>query len=542
MASNGRIWRVKVKNAIGDYVTFAGVKEESMTHANRAVDVTDKESDGYRHQIPNAGRAVDFSCSGVAIDNQGYRIIKRAVRDNSFIDVLMESEFDRLTGSFSISNYAEDASHEGAVSFSCAFQSANAYNYQIPVNIVEEGVLDSTATFTRTSTATYFGSDGLLKTAAVDEARVEYDPATGEVLGLLIEEQRTNSLLHNRDLSNGVWSGAATQAKNAVGIDGVSNSAHTITDASGTVTEFRRQLVTIPNDSATHSVRFFIAKDNDETRFPSLDFRFTGGTTRSAQLVFNTKTGAFTQLVGDGAVSVIDKGDFWAIEISLANNASGNTNLVYGVFPAYNSDGGTGAQVSATGSVIYDFGQVELNASFATSPIETAASAVTRSAETPVVSDISAFYTGEGFSATFEGTPLAGQSNIDRTFWFYDSSSGAPYDEFITMPLAGGAGAFVALRSESIGVTPDKVANGGVLTTLDPARVTCSVEAARIAIAFDGVVKAENTDPSIKLPPGIDRLRIGWHIDGVYANAHIKTLVFYPRPLSNERIAEISAP
>lgn len=46
-------------------------------------------------------------------------------------------------------------------------------------------------TFTRTSSATYVGSDGLIKSAAVDEPRFDHNPVTGESLGLLIEEQRS---------------------------------------------------------------------------------------------------------------------------------------------------------------------------------------------------------------------------------------------------------------------------------------------------------------------------------------------------------------
>ena len=47
-------------------------------------------------------------------------------------------------------------------------------------------------TFARNSAATYTGPDGLIKTAAANEARFDYDPLTGECKGLLVEEQRTN--------------------------------------------------------------------------------------------------------------------------------------------------------------------------------------------------------------------------------------------------------------------------------------------------------------------------------------------------------------
>jgi hypothetical protein len=56
-------------------------------------------------------------------------------------------------------------------------------------------------TFTRASSATYVGSDGVLQTAATNEARFDHNPTTGESLGLLVEEQRTNLLLQSATLS-----------------------------------------------------------------------------------------------------------------------------------------------------------------------------------------------------------------------------------------------------------------------------------------------------------------------------------------------------
>jgi len=46
--------------------------------------------------------------------------------------------------------------------------------------------------FTRSSTATFIGSDRLIQSAAIDEPRFDHDPETGVCKGLLIEEPRTN--------------------------------------------------------------------------------------------------------------------------------------------------------------------------------------------------------------------------------------------------------------------------------------------------------------------------------------------------------------
>jgi hypothetical protein len=59
------------------------------------------------------------------------------------------------------------------------------------------GVLDSRITFTRSTTATFTGSDGLIQSAAINAPRFDYNPSTLVCSGLLIEEQRTNLLLNS---------------------------------------------------------------------------------------------------------------------------------------------------------------------------------------------------------------------------------------------------------------------------------------------------------------------------------------------------------
>jgi len=56
-------------------------------------------------------------------------------------------------------------------------------------------------TFTRASLATYVDRDGILKTAATNVPRFDHNPITGESLGLLVEEQRTNLLLNSATLA-----------------------------------------------------------------------------------------------------------------------------------------------------------------------------------------------------------------------------------------------------------------------------------------------------------------------------------------------------
>ena len=69
------------------------------------------------------------------------------------------------------------------------------------LNFALTKALDPRITFTRASTATYVDASGIIQTAASGVPRFDHDPVTGESLGLLIEEARTNLLLNSATLS-----------------------------------------------------------------------------------------------------------------------------------------------------------------------------------------------------------------------------------------------------------------------------------------------------------------------------------------------------
>jgi len=62
-----------------------------------------------------------------------------------------------------------------------------------------------TPVFTRASTATFVGSDGLIQTAAINAPRFDHDPLTLACKGLLIEESRTNLFQTSDDFNNAYW-------------------------------------------------------------------------------------------------------------------------------------------------------------------------------------------------------------------------------------------------------------------------------------------------------------------------------------------------
>jgi len=103
------------------------------------------------------------------------------------------------------------------------------------------------ATFTRATEKRYLKpSTGLITVAAIDEAAFEAN-------GILIEGASTNEALHSRDFTNAVWIKTnITPAKDAIGADGVANSASTLTATAANGTAF--QTVTKLSAENTYSI------------------------------------------------------------------------------------------------------------------------------------------------------------------------------------------------------------------------------------------------------------------------------------------------
>jgi len=80
--------------------------------------------------------------------------------------------------------------------------------------------------FTRASTGTYVGADGLVRTALPGEPRFDHNPATGESLGLLVEEARTNLLTYSEQFDNAAWykSGSTVSPNTITSPDGTQSA------------------------------------------------------------------------------------------------------------------------------------------------------------------------------------------------------------------------------------------------------------------------------------------------------------------------------
>jgi hypothetical protein len=221
-------------------------------------------------------------------------------------------------------------------------------------------------------TATYFDGNLVVK-ADGGEARFGPD-------GYLDEPESTNLLLSSRviDVDDANWSGTVAAedcVQNAVGIDGVANTAWTVTDDDGVALEYISQTVSKAADDATdYTVSLSIGVTTGATVFPRLGIRFVGDTNDYSLYQLNTNTGQTTAVLVESdncSVNVERQGDFWRMSVTGADN---DANTSVGLYFFITSSG------AETGSHIIDWAQLE-NASVASSPIYTTSTAVTRPAD-----------------------------------------------------------------------------------------------------------------------------------------------------------------
>ena len=156
----------------------------------------------------------------------------------------------------------------------------------------------SLITFTRASSGTYVGADGLIKSATTDEARFDHNPTTGESLGLLVEEARTNLSLRSQELDNAVWTKTASSiTANAIASPDETTTADKLVEDSSTANHNIVEATIITYTSGvTYSFSFFVKKAERQTVQILMHPNPFPGTAAQRTAIFNSNTGAFASV------------------------------------------------------------------------------------------------------------------------------------------------------------------------------------------------------------------------------------------------------
>ena len=282
------------------------------------------------------------------------------------------------------------------MSFGSIIQSGGGLSYptvrpKYDLNLIRNRSIPPEYSYTRNSSGTYVGSDGLIKTAAINEPRFEFDAVTGESLGLLIEEARTNLITYSQTISE-VWAYNTYGPLNDVIVspDGTM-TGDKIRSSSGdnlSIAVYRTSTTLATNSSYTFSI---FAKSGEWSRIGIRGF-YDGVSYRVPHVTVNLNT---KQTINGTPPIITEFGGGWLrISVPFTTGSVPITSSYEINVEPHNTVNAQGTEVGTGAEGIYLWGaQLEAGA-FPTSYIPTVASTVTRAADV-------ASMTGTNFSSWY---------------------------------------------------------------------------------------------------------------------------------------------
>jgi hypothetical protein len=289
----------------------------------------------------------------------------------------------------------------------------------LDLDFANSKTLDPRITFTRSSSGSYIGPDGLIKYAGVNQPRFDHDPVTGESLGLLIEESRFNSWLYSGQNVTTGWNtnGVNLSFDNKITApDGTINTIKcTETNTYTPGKEFFQNFSVTSGNSYTFSI-FAKQPDNSPLRYFSILFWNTGFSTLQI-VTFDPKNG--TVLFNNSGITTFIKkypNGWWRFGITSTATSTGaipfiiriTNSLTTSSNPPYVLGGPFGCYIGDGFSFLYFYGPQLEQGAFPTSYIPTQSSTRTRS------EDIASII-GTNFSSWYNQTEGTFYSTIKST-------------------------------------------------------------------------------------------------------------------------------
>ena len=283
---------------------------------------------------------------------------------------------------------------------------------------------DSISSYTPTTTAPITKYQPALQTAGNNVARFDHNPTTGESLGLLIEEQRTNLFIESEDFASSAWqkTGSTVEANAIIAPDGtLTGTKHKPTSGSGNYHYIGEGYASgTSGDTFTASI-YAKAGEYDNAViwiFPGNVVPFGAG-----EAIFDLTNGTITKQ-GQFLPTITDVGNGWyKLTVTFTLASTGTFTVAIGALP----DGETNQIWLPTNDFngAYFWGAQLEQASFPTSYIKTTGSQVTRSADFCKMENIDTsewFKQGEG-TAYVEATGFYGGGSYPRIFSISDGTN-----------------------------------------------------------------------------------------------------------------------
>lgn len=401
------------------------------------------------------------------------------------------------------------------------------------------GQFDPRITFTRNSSATYFGSDGLLKTAAANEPRIDYDPVTKACKGFLVEESRTNLLTYSEQFDNAAWvKSQATVTQNAeTAPDGTltadkflennANNAHQLWQAGVSFTAGTTYTASFFAKAAERSSIRVLVGSSASGFSKTIDFDLLAGTT-------SDPTSSSITAVGNG---------WYRCRVTDTPTVTG---LANGIPMTLRNAGASFYQGDGTSGVYIWGAQLEAG-TFPTSYIKTEATAATRAADSAVMTgtNFSSWYRQDEGTMVAEINDLRVGSGVTSNAGIFDvrQSAGDATNTRMLRAMSGANGGLSLQISDANGVTYNPADSGGVLTSVDQfGKVGLAYKWGDDAVASEMGLLSANRTLVGAAPLAASVLYIGTLNNGsqFQSTRHIKRLSYYPKRLPNAKLQTLT--
>ena len=377
-----------------------------------------------------------------------------------------------------------------------------------------------TPVFTRASTATFVGSDGLIQSAAVNAARFDHDPITLACKGLLIEESRTNLLARSEEFNQAVWQKLRVSiTADAVASPFGTNLADKLIEDSMNSTHLLYRLINSGSLSA-HTFSVFAKAGERDFVFLHCADNFAA----NSSAYFNLSTGTLGTVGAGATASIVPLNNGWYRCSITATTTSTANNGVY-IQPA--AVNGSASYTGDGTSGIYIWGAQLEAGSFATSYIPTTTASVVRSADVCSI-------TGSAFTSfwnRFAGTCVVGVGS---------SLGSAP--RFVSNLAATRAVEIYGVANidfyEASGGQEVRIAS----SVTYPNKLGLAYAINDYQSAYNGVLGGSDTNTGGTIPNATE-LHIG-NLGGTSnrLTGHIQSIRYFKKRLSNQKLQTLTAP
>lgn len=125
-AQKGRELLLKVSNGSGGYDPVGGFQSNSFDINGQAVDITNKDSGGFKEALSGAGTvSISTSASGVFMGDDEFQTVHDAALNNTHLDCqIVVPGFQTYQGNFIVNSLSMEGGTEEAVTYNISLESA----------------------------------------------------------------------------------------------------------------------------------------------------------------------------------------------------------------------------------------------------------------------------------------------------------------------------------------------------------------------------------------------------------------------------------